>query len=75
MYLPPPIIRPQVTPEPPALVRVMTREDLHWNRPMFKAPPLEVKPPIADVLALVAEFCARANAAAAAPTPSENPRV
>lgn len=62
MYLPPPIIRPQIAPEPPALVRVLTRDDLHWNRPVFKAPPLNVQPPLADVLALVAEFCARANA-------------
>ena len=33
--------------EPPALVRVVGRGDVQWNRPVFKAPPLEVKPPAA----------------------------
>lgn len=51
MHLPQPYIRPQS--EPPALVRVVTREEVHWNRPMFKAPPLVVAPPIEDVNSFV----------------------
>jgi hypothetical protein len=56
MHLPPPFVRPQTTTEPPALVRVLTREEIHWNRPLFKAPPLQVEPPLADVLALIADI-------------------
>lgn len=55
MHLPPPFVRPQTAAEPPALVRVLTREEIHWNRPLFKAPPLEVQPPIADVMSFVAD--------------------
>jgi len=46
MHLPPPFVRPQVATEPPALVRVVSREDVMWNRPIFKAPPLVVQPPV-----------------------------
>jgi hypothetical protein len=56
MHLPPPFVRPQTATEPPALVRVLTREEIHWNRPLFKAPPLEVQPPIADVMSFVSEI-------------------
>jgi hypothetical protein len=28
------------------MVRVVAREDVQWNRPLFKAPPLNVKPPV-----------------------------
>jgi hypothetical protein len=56
MYLPPPFVRPDSATEPPALVRVLTREEIHWNRPLFKAPPLEVEPPIADVMSLIADI-------------------
>jgi hypothetical protein len=56
MHLPPPFIRPQTEPEPPALVRVLTREEIHWNRPLFKAPPLEIQPPVADVLSFVSDI-------------------
>lgn len=38
---------------PSAIVRVLNREDIHWNRPLFKAPPLNVVPPVADVAELV----------------------
>ena len=48
MYLPPPFVRPQAATEPPALVRVVSREDVLWNRPVFKAPPLNVRPPVID---------------------------
>ncbi len=39
----PPISHFQVPPaaEIPAQVRVMAREDVLWNRPIFRAPPLE----------------------------------
>ncbi len=52
MPLPIPFSRPPVAPEPPALVRLVTREDVMWNRPVFKAPPLEVRPPLEDVATL-----------------------
>ncbi len=45
MHLPPPFVCPQAATEPPALVRVLSREDVLWNRPVFKAPPLVVRPP------------------------------
>lgn len=57
MLLPPPFIRPQSATEPPALVRVVAREDAMWNRWIFKAPPLRVQPPLADVAALTADLC------------------
>ncbi len=28
------------------MVRVVSREDVQWNRPLFKAPPLNVQPPL-----------------------------
>jgi hypothetical protein len=37
-----PQFRPPPLPEPNPVVRVMQREDVQWNRPIFKAPPLEV---------------------------------
>ena len=46
LFLPP--YRHLPDPEPPALVRVVTRGEMQWNRPMFKAPPLEVKIPVFD---------------------------
>ncbi len=50
MHLPPPFIRPQLPTEPPALVHVVSaREDVLWNRPVFKAPPLNVRPPVIDL--------------------------
>lgn len=48
MHLPPPFVRPQVATEPAALVRVLSREVVLWNRPVFKAPPLVVKPLVVD---------------------------
>lgn len=48
MHLPPPSVRPQTATEPPALVRVVSREDVLWNRPVFRAPPLHVQPPVLD---------------------------
>ncbi|MBI5769977.1 MAG: hypothetical protein HZA93_19535 [Verrucomicrobia bacterium] len=48
MHLPPPTVRPSAATEPPALVRVVTRADVLWNRPVFRAPPLEVHPPAVE---------------------------
>jgi hypothetical protein len=38
---------PQVAPKPP-IVQFVTREDVLWNRPIFRAPPLQVTPPRVD---------------------------
>jgi hypothetical protein len=46
---------PDVSPPPAAIVRTITREDVLWNRRIFKAPPLKVKPPVVD-LALATRF-------------------
>lgn len=40
----------------PAIVRHMAREDVTWNRPVFKAPPLNVVPPFADISKLVLDI-------------------
>lgn len=55
MHLPIPITPPPLANPPPALVRVVSHADVTWNRPIFKAPPLNVRPPLADVAALAAE--------------------
>jgi len=48
--MPLPNHQPPPAPETPAIVRVYTREDVLWNRPVFKAPPLNVViPPVADL--------------------------
>jgi hypothetical protein len=50
VLLPVPIhFRPQAFTEPPALVRTLGREDVLWNRKLFKAPPLNVQPPAAEL--------------------------
>jgi hypothetical protein len=47
MNLPPPPLRPTAEREtPPAIIRKITREDVLWNRPVFKAPPLVVRLPV-----------------------------
>ena len=42
MSFPIPSFNPPPLPEPQATVRVVAREDVQWNRPIFKAPPLEL---------------------------------
>jgi hypothetical protein len=42
MHSPIPHYQPKDAPEPPAMVRTATREDITWSRPIFKAPPLEL---------------------------------
>lgn len=49
MPLPVPIHHSQPAEAPSAIVRVLKREDIHWNRPVFRAPPLNVAPPLADI--------------------------
>ncbi len=52
MNLPPPQNNPSLEREnPPAIIRKITREDVLWNRPVFRAPPLIVKLPAAPVIA------------------------
>jgi hypothetical protein len=48
MHLSIPNPHPKPEPEPPAMVRTVTREDVMWNRPIFKAPPLELRPQTFD---------------------------
>ena len=58
MHFPVPFVRPQIAVEPPALVFVGSSKDVTWHlpdRPVFKAPPLNVRPPLADVAALTAD--------------------
>jgi hypothetical protein len=43
-----PPVEQKPAPEPPALVRTATREDVLWNRPVFKAPPLYLHPQAFD---------------------------
>lgn len=44
MIFPAPEFQPKPAAEPPAMVRIATREDVIWNRPVFKAPPLTLHP-------------------------------
>ena len=41
--------QPSLPPEVPAIVRVAGQGDTQWNRPVFKAPPLDVQPPIGAI--------------------------
>lgn len=41
MHLPVPHISPHLDSENSAMMRSIVREDVLWNRPVFKAPPLE----------------------------------
>jgi hypothetical protein len=59
MHFPVPDFHPKPAPEPPAppaMVRSAAREDVLWNRPIFKAPPLELHPQAFDATAFAAEF-------------------
>ena len=38
-------------PPDSAIVRVVTASDVQWNRRVFRAPPLDVQPPLDDVAA------------------------
>ncbi len=52
MAFPVPHLPPRRAAEPPptvALVHVMTRDDVEWHRPLFRAPPLELSLEAFDV--------------------------
>lgn len=42
MHIPVPVTPPTPTTEPSALAQAGLREDVQWNRRIFKAPPLEM---------------------------------
>jgi hypothetical protein len=52
MPFPTPFHNSQTAETPAAIVHVVTREDVMWDRPVFKAPPLKVVPPVADLAEL-----------------------
>ena len=56
MHFPISFTRPPAATELPALVRVVSREDVQWNRPVFKAPPLAVQPPAVDAAWFAADL-------------------
>jgi hypothetical protein len=45
-----------------AIVRTVPEQHVTWNRPVFKAPPLVVKPPVADVADFTAMNAKRVRA-------------
>ena len=47
-----PINDAQPPEAPTAIVRILSRDEIQWNRPVFKAPPLNVVPPVADLAEL-----------------------
>ncbi len=38
------------------MVRVVARSDVMWDRPLFKAPPLVIKPPKVDATVLAEDL-------------------
>lgn len=55
MHLPVPTLPPHES-SPPAIVRALTRHDVLWNRPVFKAPPLDLQLPVVDTKRLAQEL-------------------
>jgi hypothetical protein len=53
-FLPP--FRLETTPETPAMVNTVGNGDVFWNRPLFKAPPLDVQVPESEIAPFFAEF-------------------
>lgn len=51
-----PDLHSQRTPEPPAMVQTVSRSDVTWNRPVFKAPSLDVVPPKIDAQSVAQEL-------------------
>ena len=45
MALPFVFTRPPSADDKPSIVQMVSREDVLWNRPVFRAPPLKVSPP------------------------------
>jgi hypothetical protein len=56
MFTPTIFIRPEDAPPEQAIVRNVPGQFFQWSRPLFKAPPLDVQPPIADVASFTAEI-------------------
>ena len=56
MHIPIHFTRPSADTEPPAFVRVVSRNDVQWGRPVFKAPPLAVPTPLIEVTQVFTEF-------------------
>jgi hypothetical protein len=56
MHFPVPAFRQQNPPEPPADVRHMSRSDVLWDRPIFKAPPIRLNPKIIDPRVVAADL-------------------
>ncbi len=56
MHFPVPNFHPTPAPEPAAMVRTVAREDVLWNRPIFKAPPLELHPQAFDASLFAADL-------------------
>ena len=56
MPFPVPPFRAQMPSEPPAMVRTVGREDAMWDRPVFKAPPLELPPRLLDARKLAEDL-------------------
>lgn len=53
MPFPVPYHHTQPIEAPSAIVRVLNRDDIQWNRPLFRAPPINVVPPVDDIAELV----------------------
>lgn len=56
MHSPIPFPNPTPASDPPAMVRHVGREDVLWNRPVFKAPPLRLNPKFFDSTLFAEEF-------------------
>ena len=56
MHFPVPPLQPKPVAEPSAMIRAAAREDVQWNRPVFKAPPLELHPQAFDVTRFAQEL-------------------
>ncbi len=56
MPFPVPDFHPRPDATPPAMVRTATREDVLWDRPVFKAPPLRWDPKVLDAVRVALEL-------------------
>jgi hypothetical protein len=62
MFTPIPFSRSESSAPVAAIVRTVPEQHVTWNRPVFKAPPLVVKPPVADVADFTAMNAKRVRA-------------
>jgi len=56
MHFPIPPYHPKPVPEPPAIFRAAARADVIWDRPIFKAPPLQLPPHAFNAVVLAQEL-------------------